>query len=61
VLQALSMAGGLTPFAKEDGIKVLRKENGKDVVFAFRYSEVKAGVNLTQNIELKPGDVVVVP
>ena len=33
VLQALSMAGGLTPFAAENGIKVLRKENGKEVVF----------------------------
>jgi polysaccharide export outer membrane protein len=39
----------------------VRKENGKDVVFPFRYSEVKAGANLSQNILLKPGDVVVVP
>jgi len=61
VLQALSMAGGLTPFAAENNIKVLRKENGKDVVFRFRYSEVKAGENLDQNIILKGGDVVVVP
>jgi len=61
VLQALSMAGGLTPFASENGIKVLRKENGKDLVLRFRYSEVKAGENLDQNITLKGGDVVVVP
>ena len=61
VLQALSMAGGLTPFASENGIKVMRKENGKDLTFPFRYSEVKAGENLGQNITLKGGDVVVVP
>ena len=61
VLQALSMAGGLTPFAAENDIKVLRKENGKDVVFLFRYAQVKAGRNLEQNIPLKGGDVVVVP
>jgi len=61
VLQALSMAGGLTPFAAENDIKVLRKENGKDVVFPFRYSQVKAGEKLEQNITLKGGDVVVVP
>jgi polysaccharide export outer membrane protein len=61
VLQALSMAGGLTPFAAENNIKVLRKENGKDLVFPFRYSEVKRGGNLEQNIMLKGGDVVVVP
>lgn len=61
VLQVLSMAGGLTPFAAENDIKVLRKENGKDVVFPFRYSQVKAGEQLDQNITLKGGDVVVVP
>jgi len=61
VLQVLSMAGGLTPFASENDIKVLRKENGKDVVFPFRYSDVKKGNNLEQNIILKGGDVVVVP
>jgi polysaccharide export outer membrane protein len=61
VLQVLSMAGGLTPFAAENDIKVLRKENGKDIVFPFRYSQVKAGNNLDQNIVLKGGDVVVVP
>ena len=61
VLQALSMAGGLTPFAAENDIKVVRKENGKDLVFPFRYSEVKKGINLEQNIILKGGDVVVVP
>lgn len=61
VLQGLTMAGGLTPFAAENDIKVMRKENGKEVVFPFRYSDVKKGVNLGQNILLKGGDVVVVP
>jgi len=61
VLQALSIAGGLTPFAAENGIKVMRKEGGKDIVFPFRYSDVKNGENLEQNIQLKGGDVVVVP
>lgn len=61
VLQALSMAGGLTPFAAENGIKVLRKEEGKETVFKFRYADVKDGESLEQNIQLKGGDVVVVP
>jgi polysaccharide biosynthesis/export protein len=61
VLQGLTMAGGLTPFAAENDIKVLRKENGKEVVLPFRYADVKKGVNLGQNILLKAGDVVVVP
>lgn len=61
VLQALSMAGGLTPFAAENKIKVLRKENGKDTVWPFQYSKIRKGENLEQNIMLKNGDVVVVP
>lgn len=61
VIQALSMAGGLTPFAAENGIKVLRKQDGKDTVYHFRYSQVKNGEDLEQNIQLRGGDVVVVP
>lgn len=61
VLQVLSMAGGLTPFAAENSIKVLRKQGGKEIVFPFKYAEVKKGENLQQNIQLQGGDVVVVP
>lgn len=61
VLQGLTMAGGLTPFANENDIKVLRREEGKDIVFPFRYADVKKGENLQQNIILRGGDVVLVP
>lgn len=61
VLQALSMAGGLTPFAAENRIKVIRKEEGKDVVFPFEYGKVQKGMALEQNIRLRSGDTVVVP
>ena len=33
VLQALTLAGGLTPFAQASGIKILRRENGGEVVY----------------------------
>jgi polysaccharide biosynthesis/export protein len=61
VLQALSMAGGLTPYAAENDIKVLRKRNGKEEVFEFQYADVRRGRNLEQNITLQGGDVVLVP
>jgi polysaccharide export outer membrane protein len=61
VLQALAMAGGLTPYAAENDIKVLRKVQGKDAVFPFEYSKVQKGERLEQNITLQGGDVVVVP
>jgi polysaccharide biosynthesis/export protein len=61
VLQALTLAGGLTPFADEDEIKIVRKQNGKETVIPFDYSQVKRGRALEQNIQLKSGDVVLVP
>lgn len=61
VLQALTLAGGLNPFASKNGIKILRREDGKEKVFPFKYGEVEDGENLEQNIILQSGDVVVVP
>jgi polysaccharide export outer membrane protein len=61
VLQALSMAGGLTPFADEKDIKVLRREGGAQRLHRFDFKAVSRGENLEQNIRLQGGDVVVVP
>ena len=61
VLQALSEAGGLTDYAKRKKIYVLRTEKGKDYRLGFNYDEVTKGVKMEQNIELLPGDQLVVP
>lgn len=61
VLQALSTAGGFNQFAKESGVYVLRTENGRQVTLPFNYKEVVRGKRADQNIELKPGDTIVVP
>jgi polysaccharide biosynthesis/export protein len=61
VLQALSLAGGLTPYAAENDIKVMRREKGEQKVYRFRYGDVRNGKALEQNILLQRGDVVVVP
>jgi polysaccharide export outer membrane protein len=62
VMQALSMAGGLTPFASRSGIKVLRRDSaGKQVAIPFDYADIEDGQNLDSNILLQGGDVVVVP
>jgi polysaccharide export outer membrane protein len=42
-------------------IYVLRTENGKQTKIPFNYKEAISGKNATQNIELQPGDVIVVP
>jgi polysaccharide biosynthesis/export protein len=61
VVQALTLAEGLTPFAAENSIKILRRQGTEEQVFPFEYAEVKKGRSLEQNIFLKGGDVVVVP
>ncbi len=61
VLQALSLAGGLTPFAAENDIKVVRRVMGQQQTFPFRYGDVRKGLDLEQNILLQRGDVVMVP
>jgi len=62
VMQALSLAGGLTTFAADGDIKVLRRDaSGAQKALAFNYSEVSKGNRLQTNVLLQPGDVVVVP
>lgn len=61
VMQALSMAGGPNPFASVNKIKILRRVNGEQKTFLFKYSRVEKGENLEQNIILQGGDIVVVP
>jgi len=61
VMQALSMAGGPNPYAAVNKIKIIRRINGEQKIFYFKYSRVEKGKDLEQNIILQGGDVVVVP
>ena len=61
VLQALSSAGGFTPFANMKKIYVLRNGGGKQEKFPFNYKNVVKGKDAGENIVLKAGDQIVVP
>jgi len=61
VMQALSIAGGTTPFAELNDISILRRTAAGPISIPFRYGDVEKGKRLEQNIMLKAGDVVVVP
>ncbi len=62
VMQALSMAGGLTEFAKKNSIIVLRREaDGRNKSLPFEYGDVEDGENIDSNILLQAGDTIVVP
>ena len=61
ILQLIAMAGGLREYVDGKDISLMRSEQGKQSVYAFNYQDVVKKKYLHQNIELKPGDVVVVP
>src|SRR5215510_11625821 len=60
LLQAISLAGGFTPFASKNKMTLRRKAaDGKDVSIPLRYTDILAGQQ--SDMVLKSGDVVVVP
>ena len=61
VVQVSATAGGLKEFVAGKNIVILRHEAGRDVRFAFDYQAVLKGRKLQQNIEMRPGDTVIVP
>ena len=63
VLQLIALAGGLRDFAQSDKILIIRTEKGRPISYKFDYKAVASGkrTGLAANIELKPGDTIIVP
>lgn len=61
VMQALSLAGGMTPYSASNDIRILHRDATGLKSIPFRYSDVEKGRDLEQNIVLQSGDTVVVP
>jgi polysaccharide export outer membrane protein len=61
VLELLARAGGLRLDANQKKISIVRTEGGQTISYQFNYKDVTKGKNLKQNIQLKNGDVVIVP
>ena len=57
VLEALGNAGGFREFANQKKIMIIRRGGAR---FNFNYKEVIAGKKLEQNIQLQPGDQIIV-
>lgn len=60
MLQAISAAGGLTPYANKKKIYILRGVKGNQKKIPFDYNKALKEAN-QQGVELTPGDTVVVP
>ena len=61
VIQALSIAGGTTPYASLNNISILRRHGSQQTSIPFKYGDISSGKNLDTNIILQSGDVVIVP
>lgn len=65
VMQLIAVAGGLLEYADSSKIVVLRPSEknlrGDPMSFNVSYKDISRGRNLRQNIDLKPGDTVIVP
>ena len=66
VMQGISLAGGFTPFAKKNKIKVLRvttsgPSDKHQVEIPVQYDDILKGNAVLGNFFLRTGDVIVVP
>lgn len=61
VVQALALAGGVGTFAAQGRIQIHRKIHGQDSTFLFNYRAYKSGTDAGENINLRAGDIIIVP
>jgi len=61
VLDAVLEVGGLTPFAAGNRAKIVRSEDGKTREIKVRLDDLVKRGELDENVQLLPGDVVVIP
>lgn len=61
VVQLIAMAGGLREYADASKIVIMRSEGGRVTPLRFDYTKLAEGKNVAQNVELRPGDTVIVP
>ncbi|MDR2214656.1 MAG: polysaccharide export protein [Nevskiaceae bacterium] len=61
VLDVVLATGGLTDFAAPNRARVVREVNGKSVETPVKLGALLNNGDLSQNLELKPGDVLIIP
>ena len=61
IVQAIAMSGGLGQFAARKRIQIRRKVAGAETTILFDYGAFEAGRDVAGNVDLQPGDVIIVP
>jgi polysaccharide biosynthesis/export protein len=60
-LQALALAGGFGPYAKQDRVLIVRQTGEGPRTLTVDYKKLEAGSDMSLNVVLRPGDTIVVP
>ncbi|MGC4029176.1 MAG: polysaccharide export protein [Steroidobacteraceae bacterium] len=61
VLDIVLASGGLTDFAAPNRARIVRDEQGKTVETRVRLGDLLNNGDLKQNLQLRPGDVLIIP
>ncbi len=61
LLDLMIAVGGLTEFADGNGAKLIRVVNGKKVTYRLYIDDLIRDGDISQNVDILPGDVVIIP
>lgn len=61
LIDLMISVGGLTDFAAGNKAYILRTQNGKQTQLGVRLEDLLKGGDITANVEIRPGDVLVIP
>lgn len=61
VLDVIIAVGGLTEFADGNGASIVREVNGEKVQFKVRLDDLIKRGDIAANVDMKPGDILIIP
>lgn len=61
LLDVMIAVGGITDFAAGNRASIVRSEGGKTRQFGVRLEDLVKGGDLSANMEVRPGDVLIIP
>ena len=61
VLDVMIQVGGLTDFADGNKTTIIRMENGQQKQFNVRLEDLIKDGDITANVDMRPGDIMIIP
>ena len=61
LLDLMIAVGGLTEFASGNNAKLVRVIDGQKVTFELNIEDLIKGGNIAENIDMLPGDIIIIP